>query len=71
MGLKGYRLWVVGQLDSTCRAPPRDGERDAHRSRAAGHGVHLNQRPVPLPLLPDVALQVAIRKANFETGFST
>jgi hypothetical protein len=22
MGLKGYRLWVIGQLDSTCRAPP-------------------------------------------------
>jgi hypothetical protein len=23
MGLKGYRLWVMGQLDSTCSAPPR------------------------------------------------
>ena len=23
MGLKGVRLWVMGQLDSTCRAPPR------------------------------------------------
>jgi hypothetical protein len=23
MGLKGYRLWVMGQIDSTCRAPPR------------------------------------------------
>jgi hypothetical protein len=23
MGLKGYRLWVMCQLDSTCRAPPR------------------------------------------------
>jgi hypothetical protein len=22
MGLKGYRLWVMGQLDSTYRAPP-------------------------------------------------
>jgi hypothetical protein len=22
MGLKGYRLWVVGQLDSTCSASP-------------------------------------------------
>jgi hypothetical protein len=33
MGLKGYRLWDMGQLDSTCRAPPRpcrdgDGSRD-------------------------------------------
>jgi hypothetical protein len=26
MGLKGYRLWVMGQLVSTCRAPPLDGE---------------------------------------------
>jgi hypothetical protein len=25
MGLKGYRLWVMGQLDSTCSAPPRPG----------------------------------------------
>jgi hypothetical protein len=23
MGLKGYMLWVMGQLDSTCRAPPQ------------------------------------------------
>jgi hypothetical protein len=23
MGLKGFRLWAMGQLDSTCRAPPR------------------------------------------------
>jgi hypothetical protein len=23
MGLKGYMLWVMGQLDSTYRAPPR------------------------------------------------
>jgi HrpA-like RNA helicase len=23
MGLIGYRLWVMGQLDSTCRAPTR------------------------------------------------
>jgi hypothetical protein len=29
MGLKGYRLWVMGQLDSTCRAPPRRTRRTA------------------------------------------
>jgi hypothetical protein len=23
MGLKGYRLWVMGQGESTCSAPPR------------------------------------------------
>jgi hypothetical protein len=28
MGLKGYRLWVMGQLDSTCSAPPRDWSAD-------------------------------------------
>jgi hypothetical protein len=22
MGLKGYRLWAMGEIDSTCRAPP-------------------------------------------------
>ena len=22
MGLNGYSLWVMGQLDSTCTAPP-------------------------------------------------
>jgi hypothetical protein len=22
MGFKGYRLWAMGQLDSTCTAPP-------------------------------------------------
>jgi hypothetical protein len=25
MGLKGYRLWAMGPLDSICRAPPRCG----------------------------------------------
>jgi hypothetical protein len=27
MGLKGYRLWVMGKLDSTCRAPPLHRQR--------------------------------------------
>jgi hypothetical protein len=31
MGLQGYRLWVMGQLDSTCRAPPLALFRDAER----------------------------------------
>jgi hypothetical protein len=31
MVLKGYRLWVMGQLDSTCRAPPQPlGEEVGH-----------------------------------------
>jgi hypothetical protein len=48
MGLKGYRLWVMGQLDSTCSAPPRQ-EHDGERARQ-----HHEAR--------DVALQVAYLK---------
>jgi hypothetical protein len=33
MGLKGYRLWVMGQLDSTCRAPTRYGRKLASYTR--------------------------------------
>jgi hypothetical protein len=33
MGLKGYRLWVMGQLDSTCAAPPRSTREDAVATR--------------------------------------
>jgi hypothetical protein len=49
MGLKGYRLWVMGQLDSTCRAPPRRERFAAGRTRERGRqvGQHL-----------DVAVQV-------------
>jgi hypothetical protein len=38
MGLKGYRLWVMGQLDSTCRAPPRCRGARAWRARGCGCG---------------------------------
>jgi hypothetical protein len=37
MGLKGYMLWAMGQLDSTCRAPLRKHRRVAGRP----HGVAL------------------------------
>jgi hypothetical protein len=36
MGLKDYSLWAMGQLDSTCRAPPR-GARTA-RGAPGGKG---------------------------------
>jgi hypothetical protein len=42
MGLKGYRLWAMGQLDSTCRAPPRTAPRAAT----------LPLRFAPLPYAP-------------------
>jgi hypothetical protein len=38
MGLKGYRLWVMGQLDSTCRAPPRDGFQGVGLGQRVVHG---------------------------------
>ena len=31
MGLKGYRLWAMGQLDSTCSAPSRSRVSDGLR----------------------------------------
>jgi hypothetical protein len=63
MDLKGHRLWAMGQLDSTCRAPPLDEPTgtlhgEFRRSGCGGHGQRRG-----------VALQVAFRKANFETGF--
>jgi hypothetical protein len=66
MGLKGYRLWVMGQLDSTSRAPPR-----AHQLMHVRHQLrvrqHLAER-LAVRLLPSqetgevlaVALQVCI-----------
>jgi hypothetical protein len=40
MGLKGYRLWAMGQLDSTCRAPPRAAPPSAP-PRRSGTNLHL------------------------------
>jgi hypothetical protein len=53
MGLKGYRLWSMGQLDSTCRAPPRRREGELQAGDPA----------------PRCSAAGCIRKANFETGF--
>ena len=37
MGLKGYRLWAMGQLDLTGRAPPRcDGDGKAVEAHQLG-----------------------------------
>jgi hypothetical protein len=51
MGLKGYRLWVMGQLDSTCRAPP-----DALRL------LKLLQLPLLLRVLRSHALAQLLRR---------
>jgi hypothetical protein len=64
MGLKGYRLWVMGQLDSTCSAPPR-AEEVAFCEQLIGGGrggvvaAHHAQRAVL-----DVALQVVYLKGK-------
>jgi hypothetical protein len=44
MGLKGYRLWFMGQLDSACRAPPRRSL-GCHRKR---DGRETSGPPPPL-----------------------
>jgi hypothetical protein len=48
MGLKVYRLWVMGQLDSTCRAPPG-------RLFARLPFTLPRKLPLALPLLPGIA----------------
>jgi hypothetical protein len=55
MGLKGYRLWVMGQLDSTCSAPPRSPATPA-------------SSPGQTP--PRRSGASCILKGTFETGFS-
>jgi hypothetical protein len=54
MGLKGYRLWAMGQLDSTCRAPPLP--------------LPLS-RALALALVQVVAVQVAFERQNLKPVF--
>jgi hypothetical protein len=52
MGLKGHRLWVMGQLDSTCSAPlaaaaeaaPADGAAVAAAPRCSAAGCVLERQ---------------------------
>jgi hypothetical protein len=55
MGLKGYRLWVMGQLDSTCRAPLVSMKMACERLLCA--------------FIPVVALQVAFERQTLKPGF--
>jgi hypothetical protein len=57
MGLKGYRLWDMGQLDSTCRAPPNERVVDAF---ACSNGLNIRV----------VALQVAFERQTLKPVFS-
>jgi hypothetical protein len=58
MGLKGYRLWAMGQLDSTCRAPPQ-----------LQHALH-QQRQHLRGFPRAVALQVAFERQTLKPAFS-
>ena len=67
MGLKGYMLWVMGQLDSTCRAPPQVVlEADVERVKLGGGAVGGDVDA--LPAVHDVAVHKFIHlKGCFET----
>jgi hypothetical protein len=71
MGLKGYRLWVMGQLDSNVQSP------------TAAAAAHIATRsltvppPPPPPLLSEpgpgprgVALQVAFERQTLKPVYS-
>jgi hypothetical protein len=62
MGLKGYRLWAMGQLDSTCSTPPRET-----RGRTPPSGT---SQWVQGALRQGVALQVAFERQTLKPGFS-
>jgi hypothetical protein len=62
MGLKGYRLWVMGQLDSKCRAPPQGPERGPQ----GGHDDRLEDAREHRA----IALQVAFERQTLKPVFS-
>ena len=83
MGLKGYRLWDMGQLDSTCRAPHHYARQEAVGKRGEQHplrsvvggGVVVRQAAEPLLRAVErrilgVALQVAFERQTLKPVFS-
>jgi hypothetical protein len=69
MGLKGYRLWDMGQMNATCRAPPRHGYAPRLDAAVAVHALfHGNLRQDVRHQV--VAVQVVFEKAKFETTFA-
>jgi hypothetical protein len=76
MGLKGYRLWDMGQLDSTCSAPPRRRQqprrvrikRPVHtavmQQRLHDGAAHIKGLPAAVSQAVDVVvLGVAVQKS--------
>jgi hypothetical protein len=66
MGLKGYRLWGMGQLDSTCSAPPHEVEL-AVVERLPQRVAHLEADVFQSSL--GVALQVAFERQTLKPVF--
>ena len=83
MGLKGHRLWDMGQMNSTCRAPPRLGRVNQHHLFLAVALQVAFERQTLKPVFPLDRLQVMglkgyrlwamgqRLKGTSETGFST
>jgi hypothetical protein len=68
MGLEGYRLWVMGQLDSTCRALPHVVH--AHHLAVVVQVADPPRRRLPLRRsLRVVALQVAFERQTLKPVF--
>jgi hypothetical protein len=61
MGLKGFRLWVMGQLDSNVQSPAALARRQHQRAEL----LHQLWRPPR-----DVALQVAFERQTLKPVFS-
>jgi hypothetical protein len=61
MGLKGYRLWAMGQLDSTCSAPLRLEHDAGDAVRDEDEHDHDSHR--------GVALQVAFERQTLKPVF--
>jgi hypothetical protein len=62
MGFKGYRLWAMGQLDSTCSAPPWELRQLGQLGEPAGVLVDAVGNHI-------VALQVAFKRQTLKPGF--
>jgi hypothetical protein len=57
--LKGYRLWAMGQLDSTCSAPPRQVPEE----------LLLLDGVLQRQVIQDVAVQVAFERQTLKPVF--
>jgi hypothetical protein len=63
MGLKGCRLWAMGQLDSTCRAPPRSPK----LCGGSGSGSDRGSSPLNSPVVMGSADVAAFSHSSFTT----